>query len=458
MTTTRPVRERSAAFAILLTSLALTALAAGLSAAESPAVQAQGFDELLRPDPVLAALGSGSSPLSPPDLEALALRASGLPETSIPAYQARLEALLDRLEASVSASGAISAAARAEAALGFLHDNALKSYMSDATTLNLLLDTGSYNCVSSAVLYLIALRRLGIESGGIKTMDHAFSVVHAKGRDIDVETTNRYGFDPGSRKEFSNSFGNVTGYSYVPPGNYAARRKIGERELISLVLSNRIAMAEEVGEFRAALAMASDCAALSLETEAGRAEGRKLLLDCVNNLGASLQARRDYASIEALARSAEATLGKDPRITGLLSIAVYNRLLGLFQGKDWQAAVVEADKALESGGIDRAKYLNLVVYAYGNAAQRIGQGGDWLAAVALAKEGLARTGDEASLRRIADLCLQNYAVAAHNRFAALFNKGDFAAAIDVLVEALARVPGNQSLESDLAAARKAAKR
>ena len=64
--------------------------------------------------------------------------------------------------------------------------------------------------------------------------------VLVNGQQIDVETTNPFGFNPGARKDFTDSFGKVTGFAYVPPGNYSDRRSIGEKELLSLILYNRV--------------------------------------------------------------------------------------------------------------------------------------------------------------------------------------------------------------------------
>ena len=57
----------------------------------------------------------------------------------------------------------------------------LRAYREDATTLDGILDSGTFNCVSSAVLYALAAGSLGVEVAGVRTSDHAFCTVMADG-------------------------------------------------------------------------------------------------------------------------------------------------------------------------------------------------------------------------------------------------------------------------------------
>ena len=86
-----------------------------------------------------------------------------------------------------------------------------------------------------------------------------------------METTNPYGFDPGSRREFTDSFGRVTGYSYVPPGQYGRRRELGDKGLLALILYNRNAYDTEAGRYLEALQPAVDAHALRGDPESARA-------------------------------------------------------------------------------------------------------------------------------------------------------------------------------------------
>ncbi len=147
-----------------------------------------------------------------------------------------------------------------------------RKYDERQTRLDVLLATGRFNCVSSAVLYGLLARSLGLEFRAVQTPDHAFiRVLRTKG--WDVETTNPYGFDPGSRREFTDSFGRVTGYSYVPPGQYSRRKELGDKGLLALILYNRNAYDTEAGRYLEALQPAVDAHALRRDAESARAAG-----------------------------------------------------------------------------------------------------------------------------------------------------------------------------------------
>jgi hypothetical protein len=431
---------------------------------------------LLMPEAGIAGLAALPSPLGLGELERLGLEASGVAEADMASRLGALGALLSELAADPEVAGAGGEAAKAEACLAFLHRRAFSRYEYASTTLDRLLDTGRYNCVSSACLYLIACRSLGLEVSGVRTTDHAFCVVHAEGRDYDVETTNPYGFDPGSKKEFADAFGKATGYRYVSPGNYAARRPIGEKELFALILSNRIASAEEKGDFRGALGLSASYAAL-----VPGAEGRSLLLDCVGNMAAALASGGAKSAgaegLEAFVRAAMAELGPDKRLAELLEAAVSNRIQAALaaafatagaQDGAWRALVAEAEARRDAGEIGAKGCSDLITYAYSAAAQRLGARQDWLGAAAIAQEGVQRLAAAAPrdrrLEGIAATCISNYVAVSHNAFAALYNGGRYAEALASIEEAIAALgksglasPGSRDAAA-LAADRDTAKR
>jgi len=145
---------------------------------------------------------------------------------------------------------------RGEYVLTFLHKRFLKSYSEHQTRVDEIFVSGRYNCVSSAVLYMVLGLSVGLDVEGVMTKDHAFATVNTGTERIDVETTNPYGFDPGNRKEFQDAFGKATGFAYVPARNYRDRAVISKAELVSLVLSNRISIAERANRYAEAVPLA----------------------------------------------------------------------------------------------------------------------------------------------------------------------------------------------------------
>jgi hypothetical protein len=174
-----------------------------------------------------------------------------------------------------------------------MHRRFLKSYSEHQTRLDQLLSSGRYNCVSSAVLYMLLASSVGLEVTGVMTRDHAFVTVNAGTELIDVETTNPYGFDPGNRREFHDGFGRTTGFAYVPARNYRDRTSINQLELVSLILHNRIVEAESRNRYAEAVALALDRAAL-LSAQRGVPDApffeapEKDLMDRLYNFGAAL--------------------------------------------------------------------------------------------------------------------------------------------------------------------------
>ena len=187
------------------------------------------------------------------DLAQISLWASG-DSSSARFEQIRTIAAAIRASSQFPASGR----ERAEFILDYMHKNILKTYSINQTGIDVLLSNGRFNCVSSAVLYMILCKSVGIDVSAVVTKDHSFAAVHINGESIDVETTNRYGFDPGNRREFHDQFGKLTGFAYVPARNYRDRRETSQIELISLIFWNRIADLEARNRFGDAVPLAID--------------------------------------------------------------------------------------------------------------------------------------------------------------------------------------------------------
>jgi hypothetical protein len=238
--------------------------------------------------------------------------------------------------------------ARAEFILTFMHDKFLKAYTHNQTRLDTLLDSGRYNCVSSAVLYLLLAKASGIEAAGVMTKDHAFITLHIDGESIDVETTNPWGFDPGNRKDFHDEFGKLTGFAYVPARSYRDRSTINQLELISLILSNRIAELESRKRYAEAVPLAIDRAALLSRTRGAREAAdaapsffetpRQDVMNRIFNYGAFLlQAGNEEACLRWAALAAP-RYPDDSRWQEFIHAAVNNRMRKLIQAKQFDAA------------------------------------------------------------------------------------------------------------------------
>lgn len=132
---------------------------------------------------------------------------------------------------------------RGRAILKFLYQDYLKTYSLKQTKIDIALETGEYNCVSSAIIYMAAAKVAGIDVRGQKTTQHAFCSIYVPGikdgqlKKIDVETTNPYGFNPGSREEIEHE-DQIKKFYVVPKKYYANRSEVSDGVFTGLVAGN----------------------------------------------------------------------------------------------------------------------------------------------------------------------------------------------------------------------------
>jgi len=394
---------------------------------------------------------------------------------------------------------------KADFILNYMHKNMLKSYSLYQTRLDTLLSSGRFNCVSSAVLYIILCKSANINTSGVMTKDHAFAMVHINGQNFDVETTNPYGFDPGNRKEFHDSSGKTTGFAYVPPQNYRDRQTISQIELVSLILNNRIGDFERANNFSAAVPLAVDRAALLLggaysntaEIPASEflfTDPRKDIMDRLLNYGASLlRGNREEDGIR-WAVFASSSYPDAKRWQEFLFAAVNNRITRFIKEKKIQDArnflenqkqhiteanyaqfdilIVDADlfnragnfkttaegneiisaieQARSGGRLPEKRASELLTFTIQKTAANLSAPPlrDWRAAIGYLEDALSKYGANRELEQSLRAYKTNLAADYHNRFASEWNKKNFAEAERILNEGLAEFPNDRQLLND----------
>lgn len=398
---------------------------------------------------------------------------------------------------------------RAEFILTFMHKKFLKGYVHNQTRIDTLLSGGRYNCVSSAVLYMLLAKASGIEAAGVMTKDHAFITVRLEAETIDVETTNPWGFDPGNRKDFHDQFGKVTGFAYVPARNYRDRAAVNQLELVSLILSNRIADLESRSRFAEAVPLAVDRAALlagsGSATEASASQAaettppffeapRRDMMNRIFNYGAFLLNAGKEEECLRWAASAAPRYPDDSRWQEFILAAVNNRVQKLIQaGKfdaanellqsqkaglapdafaqldtllaeaellnsaakirsaaDGDRAIAAIEQAVSRKRLEAKRAGELAAYAVQKTAAALAAAParDWLAAIQYIENAIARFGTNAELENALRVYRANRAGDFHNRFAAAWNKRNHDEAKRILNEGLAEFPDNKQLLAD----------
>jgi tetratricopeptide (TPR) repeat protein len=445
------------------------------------------------------------------DLAEAALWASGVADPSAPRRspggktQPSFSDLIRGAAITLSASPALPAnlRERGEFVLSFMFEKFLKTYVENQTRLDEIFVSGRYNCVSSAVLYTILATAVGLDVRGVMTRDHAFASVSVGGETIDVETTNPFGFDPGSRREFHNQFGQVTGFAYVPSRNYRDRVFISQLELLSLILSNRIADLESRGRYEGAIPLAIDRAIL-LSQRQDRvssplfSDPQKDLMDRIFNYGASLLKKGMEKEALEWVEMAGRQFPEDARWQDFLFAALNNQFVKLVKARRLTEARENLNRyasRLEAGNYKRldAQLVDAELVELSNHITRPGDAAaaltaisaaedrallppariteirnfviltegerlkneDAAAAIAFIEAGIARYGRNNRLDEALRVFRSNRAAVLHNAFAELFNQGDYLEARRVVRAALEELPGNRQLMADLTIAEQA---
>lgn len=144
-----------------------------------------------------------------------------------------------------------------ESLLEVLHERLFDRYFRTAYSSYWLIKSNTYSCVSSAIMYGVFCRKYQINVVPVETDDHVFVKVQFENNtEFDVETTNKYGFNPGEKKEVLNEFGKLTGFTYVNPQNYSKRRDIDFKKLFLMVFYNSAAVNQQHRKYLKAVQLA----------------------------------------------------------------------------------------------------------------------------------------------------------------------------------------------------------
>lgn len=275
-----------------------------------------------------------------------ALLASGVPEAGIPAEARRIRAAL--APAIARARTQQGEAARGRMLLTALHETVLRRYELSATELDHVERTGEFNCLSSALLYLVAAEGLLPSARGVVTPLHAFVHVTVEGKTVDVETTAPAGFDPDRTRLTAAQVRQLAGDDVSPEAFREGLKQVEELPSLSLVAavySNRaIALARRGDTAAAALALDRGARMATGALQQRLADWRASMLskgakDLVE-LGRYDDARRLLElGLEVTEGSHRALLRKS------LAIVHHHLALAASERKDWAVALAQVETA-----------------------------------------------------------------------------------------------------------------
>ncbi len=387
---------------------------------------------------------------------------------------------------------------RAEAILDLMYNEVLTNYRENETTIQAMFTKGEYNCVSSSILYMALAKAAEIPVTGQKTPDHAFCQIHVDGKKIDVETTNPYGFNPGTKKALSSS-GNGTNYAVVPKRFYSGRQSVSDKVFVSLVGGNLCSLLMDKKDYSTAvpLAIARYVFVEGEESSAAafvRQEGDIVCTNYVNNL----QKQGQDAQALQWADMVVSKWGTTKLWQQNIDATVHNAVVRCLNKKDLQTAqnffsawegrlsantdetirtniftsLVEtetsgltADMALKKlAQLDSHPYAKLPKatnflkstkeYFWQEKVMAVTKDGHYLQGASIAQQGIDSIGTSRNLTNLKKQCLNNYAVTIHNQFASLANDGQYQQAYEILEQGLKELPGNKTLKADMARLKK----
>ena len=372
-----------------------------------------------------------------------------------------------------------------EELLLYIHSRLFRGYSEPQTLIDVVFDTGVYNCVSSAVIYTVAALSLGLDVEGVLTPDHVFCAVTENGVPVDVETTTPFGFNPGEQRDFVNAFGQ-TGYTYVPPGHYHLRESINSFRLISLILQNRISLLERKGEYEKAVELSVERYSLSPDEKAYTDLHTEF-----RNYASGLNKKGRYEEALAFLDAARARYGDIDGYAVILATLVYNLAVsrseegrgrdaleiidarfdsGDISREDWlesryvigdalgyrivngtddaAGASAEIDGLYGEGLLEHDRYIEYKIALVSKEAKALAGSGDNIRALVLVRKAAESLGPHQYLLQAMRIFEHNAVVEIHNKAVEYMNRNNPDAALKVIEDGLEALPGNSVLLDD----------
>lgn len=383
---------------------------------------------------------------------------------------------------------------RGEAVLSAMYSKVLSQYSLKQTKVDVALNSGVYNCVSSALLYLALASDFGLDARVQQTFRHAFVTLYlSDGRKIDVETTNPYGFNPGTKKSVQQD---SKKYAVVPRNYYSSRREISKRRAVTLVAKNLCADLNEKDDYAAAFPLA----AAAYSFVAAEKDGARNDFDA---LAGNFVAYADKNHLQEAALDfldeVFSRYGKSEYLLKRYNDAAYNSAAFNCNQNNFDLAEANLEKRREKLPRKNAEEIEKIIFEsrtfydsqnlaaddgikYVQNARKsrfalsdqsfarnlekaeesfwsmkivpVFNSGDFLAAALLCGDGLLSLPESSYLKNTRNASLQNYAAEIHNKIVPLVNSKKYGEASEILNRAMKTEPEirdflNSRLRNDL---------
>ena len=351
-------------------------------------------------------------------------------------------ASLDKIEADArkAVADAKTPFNKGAALLSFLHAGPMaQGYVAQQTNVSAILETGTFNCVSSATMFNILGRRLGLDVRGIEVPEHAFSIQYDGAKHADVETTTAGGFNPSRDPAAQQEFTELTGFAYIPDSNRAERREVGDIGLVAITYYNRGVGFSEEKQYHAALLAYFRAMSLDPEFDSSVKGALGVLVNWSGELAGD---KKHEEAIDVLSTG----LALAPKDAALVN----NHQ---FVWSDWAETLMKANRNDEALAILRraaaavpdGSFVRMQSWVFIRQGEAHIDAGEWKEAVALVKPGLEKLDREPREE------LAEWGESLHHRWAQSEEKeGRFDNAADVLDAALTEHPDDKRLGNHIA--------
>ena len=462
------------------------------------------IEPVFLPEDVLVNANRAGWSLSADEVFRLALLCSECPLESEDGEKCLL--IFEKIKAEVSSDDfmQLELEERGRAVLKLLYRDYLTTYDFHQTRTDVALLTGVYNCVSSGVLYMAAAKAAGLEVRGQKTTEHAFCTVYLPNtsggktnqlKKIDVETTNPYGFNPGSREAIENE-DKIQGYYVVPKKNYANRQEVSDIIFAGLIAGNLCSYYVEKNDYMNSIPLgAARYDAVLLEKNNSKAAGdvrrdfdvlatnymnhmpessltyakmmdwfmtfidrwgmtsflQKNMDISFNNLMVLCFDERNYELADTYYKKAQPYISQK-EIETAKEILTDTLMLSMTEGLGAQEQINIIDELIAGGSLDSVQTKRAQLYLE-NAWLAILNGcmdyKTYEEGLRRASEALVSLPQNSKIKKMQKAFYDNCIAIIHNNFAKLANAGDYEGGRSILDEGLQKFPEDKTLKSDL---------
>lgn len=370
----------------------------------------------------------------------------------------------------------------AEYALSFLYEKLFTSYSINQTKVNVAINSGIYNCVSSTIIYMYFIKSLGITVSAVETPNHSFCTVSFDDKQIDVETTNPYGFNPGVKKDISTNI-NQKKYAVVPAKDYNGRKVIDDKRIIALIYNNRIAALQKQKNDIATIPLAIDAMKLQNYSE----QSIKTFQMCVSNaaiylssvgrneegIDLVLRASEKFGNCKLYSNYIESSVGKiinaqqknNQYEDSFITLEKYKSYIGekyysecvngitinYLNYKITNGTFEDSYNSIQEkrNSISNKDYEKLLSLSYCYEAERISKDSGYIEAWKFLEKSNVEIPNNSSINNQIKMYKQNYAITVHNKAAMLVNKGNKSSAKKEILIGLENVSDSSLLQNDL---------